>query len=417
MLDLNKFSSENLAKIQIILKVVLESYEFNPSNEENFFVSVKKLKNLGLDFDETIKIFQKIEKEENGALKYRGFENLKKYIDRDTAYSTLVSAYKREHPLAIKDHKRIKQLYSEALKKLEFKQIANLPSVTIPKNIIEDLNITVGWHKSQLEEASKQISSCLHNKNKDNFLENITKTIEQATKPIKSTLEAFDSSKRILSITDKNYISTAIKQLTGPLKQLNNVVKSNDSRKIIYSNEHRPTKEIKHTENQQKISLADKEILKKREKKYDQMMLNFDKLLTRHEKLLLLLENNASKTSNKTDVIKKNLITRDGSNGNFYYNNNLIKFGGKQTIYYLILECLYEKSDIDGFCSYESINEYLEKHNQKIYVASIQIRNRIKNGVTNLFRFSGLINEAPDGNALIQKVKGKGITIYNPPIR
>ena len=111
---------------------------------------------------------------------------------------------------------------------------------------------------------------------------------------------------------------------------------------------------------------------------------------------------------------RKNLINRDKITGDFYFKNKLIKFENKEAIYYLIFECLYEKGDLNGFCSYETINKYLEKQGKEEYIDDRQIKDRIKNGILNLFRFSNLPPKAPDSNEIIQKVRGKGIILYNP---
>jgi len=107
------------------------------------------------------------------------------------------------------------------------------------------------------------------------------------------------------------------------------------------------------------------------------------------------------------------LITRD-RDGGFYYKNKPIKFKNKEAIYYLIFECLYEKADLNGFCSYETINKYLVEHGKEEYTDERQMKDRIKNGIMNLFRFSNLPLKAPDGKELIQKIRGKGIILYNP---
>jgi len=107
------------------------------------------------------------------------------------------------------------------------------------------------------------------------------------------------------------------------------------------------------------------------------------------------------------------LITRD-RDGGFYYKNKPIKFKNKEAIYYLIFECLYEKADLNGFCSYETINKYLVEHGKEEYTNERQMKDRIKNGIMNLFRFSNLPLKAPDGKELIQKIRGKGIILYNP---
>jgi len=113
---------------------------------------------------------------------------------------------------------------------------------------------------------------------------------------------------------------------------------------------------------------------------------------------------------------RKTLITKDKTTGDFYYKNKLIKFENKEAIYYLIFSCLYENGDLEGFCSYEIINRYLEEHGKEKYSNEQQIMDRIKNGIINLFRFSNLPLKAPDGKNLIRKVRGKGIILYNPPL-
>ena len=110
------------------------------------------------------------------------------------------------------------------------------------------------------------------------------------------------------------------------------------------------------------------------------------------------------------------LITRDKKTGDFYFKNKLINFSNKNTIYYLLFECLCEKSDTKGFCSIETINKYLERHDKEKLIDDRKMKDRIKNGVIDLFRFSDLHNETPDGKLLIKKERGKGLIFYNPQI-
>lgn len=112
----------------------------------------------------------------------------------------------------------------------------------------------------------------------------------------------------------------------------------------------------------------------------------------------------------------KSLINRDEKTGDFYFKNKPIKFGNKDTIYYLIFECLYEKGNLEGFCSYETINKYLVEHGKDEYADHRQITDRIKNGIINLFRFSNLPPKALVGKEIIQKIRGKGIILYNPSL-
>jgi hypothetical protein len=115
-------------------------------------------------------------------------------------------------------------------------------------------------------------------------------------------------------------------------------------------------------------------------------------------------------------VIKKinHLITRDGQTEDFYYKNKPIKFKGKNTIYFRIFECLCENSDLEGFCSYEKIDEYLIEHGEEECKDRRQMMDRIKNGITNLFRFSDLPKKTLGNKDLIQKTRGEGLILYNP---
>jgi hypothetical protein len=108
------------------------------------------------------------------------------------------------------------------------------------------------------------------------------------------------------------------------------------------------------------------------------------------------------------------LITRNEQTGDFYYKNKPIEFKGKNTIYFWIFECLYEKSDLEGFCSYENIDKYLIEHGKEECEDWRQVMNRIKNGITNLFRYSNLPKKTPNNKDLIQKTRGEGLTLYNP---
>jgi len=135
----------------------------------------------------------------------------------------------------------------------------------------------------------------------------------------------------------------------------------------------------------------------------------------------LLIKDELGKTEKELKFIKTKienkdtLITRNG-NGDFYYKNKPIKFDNKETIYYLIFECLYERGDLEGFCSYENINKYLIEYGKIEYSDNRKIIDRIKNGIQCLFRFTDLSERTPDNKSLIKKVKGKGMILYNPKL-
>ncbi|MSU60430.1 MAG: hypothetical protein EXS52_00755 [Candidatus Staskawiczbacteria bacterium] len=128
----------------------------------------------------------------------------------------------------------------------------------------------------------------------------------------------------------------------------------------------------------------------------------------------ILEEMNGAKGGKKTGKSAKRLITRDAIAGEFYYKNKPINFQGNETIYFLIFECLYEKSDFNGFCSYETINNYLQASGEEEYDDDRQIKDRIKNGIANLFRFTGLPKKNPTGKKLIDVSRGKGLIFNNP---
>jgi len=137
------------------------------------------------------------------------------------------------------------------------------------------------------------------------------------------------------------------------------------------------------------------------------------------ERIEEIVEEKLKKERNRVKILKtekgKSLITRD-KNGDFYYKNKLIKFENKDAIYYLIFECLYETEDINGFRSYEAINRYLEKNGKEEYTDERQIKDRIKNGVASLFRFSNLPKKTPTGKEMIDIIRGKGLALNNPKI-
>ena len=136
-----------------------------------------------------------------------------------------------------------------------------------------------------------------------------------------------------------------------------------------------------------------------------------------HLYLLEKVDKKENRTATKSDETSKKLITRDAETGDFYYKNKLIEFRSKETIYYWVFECLYEKPDHNGFCSYENINKYLQENGEDECTYKRQIKDRIKNGIVNLFRFSNLPQKTPTGKDLIEKVRGKGLVLNNPTLK
>lgn len=148
-------------------------------------------------------------------------------------------------------------------------------------------------------------------------------------------------------------------------------------------------------------------------KKYKINKFQFSKEKKVREEIELALKQKIVKSPQKEPV---SLITRNKATGDFYFKGKLIEFKNKTAIYYLIFECLFRESNLEGFCSYETIDNYLVKHSKTEYSDRKQILNRIKNGIVNLFRFSNLPQKTPDGKDLIQRMRGRGLILYNPPL-
>lgn len=125
----------------------------------------------------------------------------------------------------------------------------------------------------------------------------------------------------------------------------------------------------------------------------------------------IISEEKTTTANKKTLEQNKKLITRRSGTGEFFYKAKLIEFKNKKAIYYLIFECLYEEGDIYGFCSYEQIDNYLTENKIK---ETANLKKRIRNGLTSLFRFSNLPKKSPDNKKLIDKIRGKGLVLYNP---
>ncbi len=118
MININELSIDTAEKIKNVLKIVLDAYELQPFGTENFFAPVKEFSQIGLDHTRTIDIINKIDKEENGALKYKGLENVLKYGHTKISNRALRQQYLQEHPLAIKNLNKIKQLYERITEKI-----------------------------------------------------------------------------------------------------------------------------------------------------------------------------------------------------------------------------------------------------------------------------------------------------------
>jgi len=117
---------------------------------------------------------------------------------------------------------------------------------------------------------------------------------------------------------------------------------------------------------------------------------------------------------------RKNLITRD-KNGDYFYNGRRIEMS-HENLYYQLFDILFLRCDQSGFISYEDIEKELVKRehpeSQTTYSRNKRINNAIFNKQQGLFRFAKvnrkrLQNKIPDGRALIELVRGKGLKLNN----
>lgn len=126
---------------------------------------------------------------------------------------------------------------------------------------------------------------------------------------------------------------------------------------------------------------------------------------------------------NTAGAVSPRLVTRD-NRSSYFYDGKPIEMN-KEAIYYKIFNALSLKSDQDGFLSYADIEVELVKQGLP-GVEDDDIRNkRINNAILNkqqgLFRFAKvngktLKNKLPDGQRLIELIRGKGLKLNNPII-
>lgn len=108
-------------------------------------------------------------------------------------------------------------------------------------------------------------------------------------------------------------------------------------------------------------------------------------------------------------------------NGECYCNHRLIDFPNKRSLYFLLVKALHDYSQVDGFCSYESIDGFFVEHGYPAKEGGARSK-RINNALTELYRLRKdqkvmFPETAPDKEALIKPDrKRKGLTFYNPII-
>ncbi len=130
-----------------------------------------------------------------------------------------------------------------------------------------------------------------------------------------------------------------------------------------------------------------------------------------------------TKSLPKETEIRRNLITRD-KNGDYFYSGRRIEMS-HENLYYQLFNILFIRCDQSGFISYEDIERELAKkeypESQNTYSRNKRINNAVFNTQQGLFRFAKvngkrLQNKIPDGRALIELVRGKGLKLNNPMV-
>jgi len=125
---------------------------------------------------------------------------------------------------------------------------------------------------------------------------------------------------------------------------------------------------------------------------------------------------NIQTNSKRKNVDETQHLIYKNSDGDYFWKDKPIDIT-KNTIHYLILDCLYENGDVNGFCDYSTIDKYFSTHGKGQYKNQEQTLKRIRNGVASLFRFSNLKSTTPDGKKLIRKLRGEGLIFHNPVIK
>jgi len=118
-----------------------------------------------------------------------------------------------------------------------------------------------------------------------------------------------------------------------------------------------------------------------------------------------------------------NLITRDRY-GDYHFNEKKVVMN-KETTYYQIFDILFLEGEQNGFLSYEEIEKALTKRGYPESKTDESRNKRINNAIFNkqqgLFRFAKinskrLENKLPNGQQLIELIRGKGLKINNPRV-
>ncbi|MDD4110591.1 MAG: hypothetical protein PHS54_03450 [Clostridia bacterium] len=229
MINLNELSIGTAEKLRNALKIIIDGYELLPTGTKDFFVAVDKFSRIGLSHTEAFYIFNKIEKEENGALSYKGLENIIKYGKTNTSYNALTSCYKTQHPLIIRNPARLKQLYQEITKKLEPKK---LPA--------EEVSTILKFYNDNLAETAKKISSIYSNSGISKAIEQL----EQAITPYKTTLEALNKTRLPLLRENSKLVNSALLEALTSFKQFERITKNINFKTPIFDTDYFKTRPL-----------------------------------------------------------------------------------------------------------------------------------------------------------------------------
>ncbi len=129
-----------------------------------------------------------------------------------------------------------------------------------------------------------------------------------------------------------------------------------------------------------------------------------------------------TRSKDATGSAQRRLIEKD-PRGDYFYDGKFITFA-KDTLPFKVFDALYSHSDQEGFLSYKDIEAYLVKSGEPESETDEKRNKRIINAVSGsqgLFRFTKinkkpLENKIPNGAALLDVRKGKGLRLNNPTI-
>lgn len=118
----------------------------------------------------------------------------------------------------------------------------------------------------------------------------------------------------------------------------------------------------------------------------------------------------------------KRLIEKD-ERGNFFYDGKRIEMA-RETLYYKLLDILYEKNDQSGFVSYDEIEKGFVTRGENPAGELEKVVKRISNSSSKsngLFRSATingkpLCNETLSGEKLIEPRRGEGLIFHNIPM-